>query len=169
MIGDFEVFPAGPGDGGVVGEIHAESWRAAYAEFFSPEFFAQAVERRRGRWHRVLAEGEQTVLLAASEGRPLAYSAFAPSATRPGAAEILGFYAHPDGWGGGAASALMAGSLQRIRQDGFGRVHLWTLRGTPRSRRFYTKCGFAESGAGRSHDYGDGNPIEQVEYELALD
>jgi RimJ/RimL family protein N-acetyltransferase len=165
---DFTVFPASKGDGDVVGEIHAESWKAAYAGFFSPEFFAEAVRRRRHKWHDVLAEGKDTAMLAALDGRPLAYSYFGSSPARPESAEIFGFYGHPDGWGSGIASVLMTASLHRMREDGFGGVHLWTLRDTPQSRRFYAKNGFVESGAVRGHDFGDGNPIEQVEYELTF-
>nr|WP_225312010.1 hypothetical protein [Microbispora cellulosiformans] len=62
----------------------------------------------------------------------------------------------------------MAATLRGIGEQGFGRVHLWTLRDTPQSRRFYQKSGFTESGAVRGHDFGDGHPIEQVEYELSL-
>jgi RimJ/RimL family protein N-acetyltransferase len=165
---EFNVFPASSSHGDVVGEIHAESWKAAYADFFSPEFFTEAVRLRRNRWHGVLAETEQTVMLAALHGRPLAYSYFGSSPVRQESAEILGFYGHPDGWGSGVAGALMTASLQRMRDDGFRGVHLWTLRDTSQSRRFYAKSGFAESGAVRGHDFGDGNPIQQVEYELSF-
>lgn len=164
----FDVYPATPTHGDVVGEIHAESWKAAYAGFFPSEFFTEAVRQRRNRWHDVLAAAEQTVMLAALHGRPLAYSCFGPSAARPESAELFGFYGHPDGWGSGVASALMTASLRRMHDDGFRAVQLWTLRDTPQSRRFYTKSGFTESGAVRGHDFGDGNPIEQVEYELVL-
>lgn len=61
----------------------------------------------------------------------------------------------------------MDATLARLREDGFARVHLWTLRGTPQSRRFYAKCGFTETGTSRAHDFGDGNPLDQVEYERA--
>ncbi|MGW6496889.1 N-acetyltransferase family protein [Nonomuraea angiospora] len=116
----------------------------------------------------MLAEGKDTVLLATLDGRPLAFSYFGCSPEHPESAEIFGFYGHPDGWGTGIAGALMAASLDGIRAQGFGRIHLWTLRGTPQSRRFYAKSGFTESGAVRGHDFGDGNPIEQIEYELIL-
>jgi hypothetical protein len=56
-------------------------------------------------------------------------------------------------------------TLDHLWGNGFGRVHLWTLRDTPRSPRFYTKCGFAETGATTTRDFGDGNPLAQVEYE----
>ncbi|MFF3630379.1 GNAT family N-acetyltransferase [Streptomyces sp. NPDC002164] len=87
------------------------------------------------------------------------------SRSRPGLAEIHSFHSHPDIWGSGIATALMTGTLRLLRDDGFHRVHLWTLRDIPRSRRFYAKCGFAESGATRPCGFGDGNPLEQVEYE----
>ncbi|MFI7642835.1 GNAT family N-acetyltransferase [Nonomuraea sp. NPDC049400] len=166
MAGVFKVFHASPDDGDAVGVIHAESWKAAYTGFFSPEFGDAAVSHRRGKWHGVLAEGKDTILLAALDGRPLAFSYFGSSPEQPESAEIFGFYGHPDGWGSGIAQTLMTASLDRIRETGFKRVHLWTLRDTPQSRRFYAKSGFTESGAVRDHDFGDGNPIAQVEYQL---
>jgi RimJ/RimL family protein N-acetyltransferase len=165
-VDEFFVFPASVEDADAVGEVHAESWGAAYADFFDPEFFAEALLRRRRRWHAVLAEGDNTVLLATRHGRPLAFSCFGPTTAR--SAELFGFYGHPDGWGTGIATALMTATLQRMRHDGFSRVHLWTLRDTPQSRRFYTKSGFTESGTTRDHDYGDGTPTAQIEYELNL-
>ncbi|UAL65217.1 GNAT family N-acetyltransferase [Streptomyces angustmyceticus] len=75
------------------------------------------------------------------------------------------FYGHPDGWGSGIATVLMTETLRRLHDDGFTRVHLWTLRDTPRSRRFCTRSGFAESGAERTYDFGDGNALDQIEYE----
>ncbi|OMI35708.1 GNAT family N-acetyltransferase [Streptomyces sparsogenes] len=161
----FTVRRAGPYDGDRLGEIHAAAWEAAYAPFFDPEFAARAVESRRTRWHERIAQGAATILLAEHDRCPLALSAFGPSPTRPGLAEILTFYSHPDSWGSGVAAALMTETLRHLRDGGFARVHLWTLRDTPRSRRFYTKCGFTECGTARTHDFGDGNPLDQVEYE----
>jgi len=61
----------------------------------------------------------------------------------------------------------MTEMLRSLRGDGFARAHPWTLRDTPRSRRFYTKCGVTETGAARALDFGDGNPLDQTEYERA--
>ncbi|WEV28637.1 GNAT family N-acetyltransferase [Streptomyces sp. 71268] len=167
MTANFTVSPATPSDGDVIGRIHAASWRAAYADFFSPDFFTQALHRRRHRWQAVLAEQpENTCLLATAFGRPSAFSYFGPSSPQPGSVEIFGFYGHPDGWGTGVAQALMASTLTAIRERGARGIHLWTLRDTPRSRRFYARHGFTESGVVRDFDYGDGNPLPQVEYAL---
>lgn len=161
----FEVRRAGPYDGAVLGEIHAAAWEAAYAPFFAPEFTARAVQSRRTRWHDRIAQGTMTVLLAELDGTPLALSAYTASTTRPGLAEINTFYSHPDSWGKGVAAALMVETLRFIREDEFAQVHLWTLRDTARSRHFYSKCGFRECGTARVFDFGDGNPLAQVEYE----
>ncbi|MFE2240773.1 GNAT family N-acetyltransferase [Streptomyces virginiae] len=161
----FAVRRAGPGDGDVLGAIHAAAWEAAYAPFFTPGFAAAGISSRRARWHARLAAQDSTILLAEGDGRPMAMSVFRPSSTTPGLAEILSFYSHPDSWGTGVAAALMTGTLEHLRADGVTRTHLWTLRDTPRSRRFYTKAGFTESGATRPYDFGDGNPLAQVEYE----
>lgn len=158
------VRPAGPEDAAVVGEIHAESWAVAYAPFFEPAFAAGQIADRRTRWSdRVRAGG---VLLGTVDGRPLAFTWAGPSPTRAGLAELYGCYAHPDGWGTGVAPALVAATLDGLA--GFPAVHLWTLRDTAQSRRFYVKCGFAETGAVRDLDFGDGRPLAQLEYERTL-
>ncbi|MFI1645820.1 GNAT family N-acetyltransferase [Streptomyces avidinii] len=159
---------AGRYDGDSLGEIHAAAWEAAYAPFFDPEFAADGVRSRLTRWHTRVAPGaatSATMLLAERDGRALALSAFGPSPTRPGLAEILSFYSHPASWGSGVAAALMTETLHHLRDAGFARAHLWTLRDTPQSRRFYTKCGFTETGSARPYDFGDGKPLTQVEYE----
>ena len=159
-----EIRRARPDDGEALGEVHAASWEAAYAPFFSPELAAQGIHSRRTRWHGLIAAESGMILVAVIDDRPMALSYTLPSA-RAGSAEIYSFYGHPAGWGSDAATALMAGTLRHLHDDGFSHVHLWTLRDTPRSRRFYTKCGFTETGATQTRDFGDGNPLPQVEYE----
>ncbi|MFI5827656.1 GNAT family N-acetyltransferase [Streptomyces sp. NPDC051578] len=159
-----EIRRATPSDGDVLGEIHAASWEAAYAPFFEAEFASREVRARRTRWHARVTDDSGTILLAELDGRPLALSFTGPSPDRPRLAEIRTFFAHPDAWGTGVSAALMGATLDRLHEDGYRGAHLWTLRDTPRSRRFYVKSGFTESGAVRTHDFGDGTPLAQVEY-----
>ncbi|WP_433355990.1 N-acetyltransferase family protein [Microtetraspora malaysiensis] len=168
MTQNFTIYEASVDDEDVLGEIHVESWKAAYAPFFAPEFFAEALQQRRTQWHDRIAKSEDTIMLAALERQPLVLSFFGSSPDRPGVAQIFSFFGHPAAWGTGIASALMTATLRRLCQDGCNQVRLWTLRDTPQSRRFYAKNGFTESGAVRGYDFGDGNLVDQVEYELAL-
>jgi GNAT superfamily N-acetyltransferase len=160
-----EVRRAAAGDGDAIGSIHAAAWAAAYAPFFDDDFSAAQIQSRLTRWHDRLITPEGTVLLALVDHRPLAMAWLTESETRPGIAEILSFYAHPDGWGTGVAAALMKETLQVLHDDGFRQVHLWTLRDTPQSRRFYTKSGFTETGKTQPRDFGNGTPLQQLEYE----
>ncbi|GAB3835939.1 GNAT family N-acetyltransferase [Kribbella italica] len=163
-----EVRRATPADGTAVGEIHAASWAAAYAPFFTEAFSAGQIQSRRTRWHDRLLNPQGTVLLALVDTHPAAMTWLNESETRPGVAEILSFYAHPNAWGTGAAPTLMTQTLQTLRSQGFPKAHLWTLQATPQSRRFYTRSGFTETGRTQSRDFGDGNPLAQVEYERQL-
>ncbi|MFG1908383.1 GNAT family N-acetyltransferase [Kribbella sp. NPDC048928] len=156
---------ATPADGAAVGEIHAASWGAAYAPLFSEDVAQEGIASRLTRWHDRLRDGNGLVMIGYVGARPLAMSWSSASESRTGFAEIHSFYTHPDGWGSGVSAALMDATLQQLQADSYDRVHLWTLRDTPQSRRFYTKCGFTETGATQTRDFGDGNPLPQVEYE----
>ena len=145
--------------------MHAASWEAAYAPLFDSDFAAGQIASRLTRWHERVADPSGLIMLASVDGRPLAFSWSMPSTERPGLAELYSFYGHPDGWGTGIAAALMTGTLDGLRGDGFAAVHLWTLRDTAQSRRFYTKSGFTETGATRTRDFGDERPLPQLEYE----
>jgi L-amino acid N-acyltransferase YncA len=161
-----EVRPATAADGAGVGVVHAASWEAAYSPFFDESFSAEQIESRLVRWHERVASPEGLVLVAVVDGRVLAFSWSVPSSSRPGFAEINSFYGHPDGWGTGVAAVLMSETLRQLQADGFDGVHLWTLRDTAQSRRFYTKSGFKGTGGTTTRDFGDGQPIAQVEYEI---
>jgi GNAT superfamily N-acetyltransferase len=148
-----------------VGEVHAASWGAAYAPRFPEDVARDGIASRRTRWHARIASGDGLIMVGFIGERALALSWSLPSESRPGLAEIYSFYTHPDGWGSGVSLALMDATLHHLQAGGYNQVHLWTLRDTPQSRRFYTKCGFTETGATRSRDFGDGTPRPQVEYE----
>ncbi|MFJ7903977.1 hypothetical protein ACIQ6V_26380 [Streptomyces sp. NPDC096198] len=50
--------------------------------------------------------------------------AFAPSATRPGLAEIHSLYGHPDGWGGASTSSGASPLSEATRAFDFGEGHV---------------------------------------------
>ncbi|MFI0421028.1 GNAT family N-acetyltransferase [Spongiactinospora sp. 9N601] len=162
------VHPAEPGDGDVLGEIHALSWGVSHGPFCAPEVAAAGVEERRGKWHGVLAEGGGTILVARLNERAGAFARFGASTSRPGVAEIQTFFAHPDVWGSGVAMVLLTAVLERVRDAGYDEVHLWTLRDSAQARRFYAKNGFVETGRTHDHDFGEGPPLALVELERAV-
>ncbi|WP_219470928.1 GNAT family N-acetyltransferase [Nonomuraea rhizosphaerae] len=162
------VHPAAPGDGDILGEIHALSWGVSHGPLCAPKVAAAGIEERRAKWHSVLAEGADTILLARLNGRPGAFARFGASTFRPGLAEIHTFFAHPDVWGSGIATALLAAVLDRVRDAGYGDVHLWTLRDSAQARRFYAKHGFTETGRTHDHIFDEGPPLVLIELERAV-
>ncbi|MET9338075.1 GNAT family N-acetyltransferase [Nonomuraea sp. NPDC003804] len=168
MQGMITIREAGPGDGDVLGEIHAISWGISHGPLCTPKVAAAGIQERRTKWDAILAEGKDTVLLALLDDRPGAFARFGASSFRPGLAEIHTFFAHPDVWGSGLAAALLAAILDRLRDVGHDRVHLWTLRESAQARRFYAKNGFGETGRRHNHDFGEGPLLALVELERTV-
>jgi RimJ/RimL family protein N-acetyltransferase len=168
MQGVITIREAEPGDGDVLGEIHAISWGISHGPLCTPNVAAAGIQERYTKWEAILAEGEDTILLALLDDRPGAFARFGAASSRPGLAEIHTFFAHPDVWGRGLAAALLAATLARLREAGYDRVHLWTLRDSAQARRFYAKNGFGETGRRHDHDFGEGPPIVLVELERTV-
>ncbi|HEY6426630.1 MAG TPA: GNAT family N-acetyltransferase [Acidimicrobiales bacterium] len=157
------------GDGGPVGEAHAEAWRVGYAELFPPEVLAAAVDLRRRMWNGLIGDPhlEGTVLVSEQEGQVVGFIHFGPAATNGQVGEVYGFYVHPSFWGGGSAQALMdeaVGSMSRS----FPSAILWTHIGAARARRFYAKSSWSETGNQRQETLWDGLVFPAVEYERTL-
>lgn len=79
----------------------------------------------------------------------------------------LGFWVHPDHWGNGYASEAARAMLE----FGFNTLHadrIVTAHATwnKRSRSVIQRLGFKSVGVNPAGFYKDGNPVEEVEYEL---
>ncbi len=168
MQGMIAIREARPGDGDVLGEIHATSWGVSHGPLCTPQVAAAGIEERRAKWHAILDESDDTILLALLDGRPGAFARFGASTSRPGLAEIHTLFAHPDVWGSGLSAAMLTAALDRLRDVGYDHVHLWTLRDSAQARRFYTKNGFTETGRTHDHHFGEGPPVAMVEFERRL-
>lgn len=143
-----------PGDADAVADAHVRAWQVGYRGVVPdqvldhPEF-----ERaRHERWRHRLSHGPAAtrdplnrIFVCVMRERVVGFGHAGREADPPPEAaergEIYGFYVHPDAWGTGAADALMAACLAELRTR-FTRAVLWTLRDTPRSRRFYERTGW---------------------------
>lgn len=170
-------------DADAIGVVHAEAWKVAYRDLFEAGWLDRFVAKRRAQWASRfrMPEFTRTTLLLAVRGDQVSGFAFfgphglmsavqAPVSTgHEGDGEIYGFYAHPSVWGTGIAGTLMDGTWDRLMDNGYPRVRLWTLAGANRARRFYGRFGFEETGATRERDFGDGRPVLELEYLRAAD
>jgi len=170
----FRVRAAVDADAKEIGEAHAAAWIAAYDHIFDPDFLRAAAEGRRTGWphsiHRLLV-APNILLVGEMDGRVVAF-AHATPLQGTHTAEVVGFYCHPDAWGTGVASLLMARAQSAVSDDA-DEVVLWTLRDAHRARRFYEKVGFRATGrrqAAALTDWTGGIAVERpaVEYAAPL-
>ncbi|RSM83615.1 GNAT family N-acetyltransferase [Kibdelosporangium aridum] len=153
-------------DAASIGEVHAEAWRVAYRDLFESKFLAAQVEIRRGQWADMLGDPKLpgTLLVAERGHRVVAFSHFGPAEEGDGKGEIFACYARPTAWGTGVASTLLQRVQETLADQRHRDIRAWTLSGANRSRHFYRKEGFRESGRRREWDYGDGRPVLELEY-----
>ncbi len=165
------VRPAAPADADALGEVHAESWRVAYAGLFEETFLERAAQERRHAWSSLLLTPwlRQTILLiAVADDRVVAFLHGGPSQDQRNAQEVFGFYAHPHAWGTGAAGELMARGVKCLAGSGDPVVVLWTLCEAHRARGFYEKSGWSLTDEHQMRDFGDGLARQLVRYQRPL-
>ena len=156
-MGSISTRLARTGDEGAVAELHIASWRVGYRGVIADEVLddEEFAETRRAGWRRIIVDGErhvdddeQEVWVAVLDGRVVGFAHVGavddpvdPVSDDDACGEIFGFYVHPDAWGSGAADELMRRCFAHLERR-FDRAVLWTMRDTPRSRRFYERHGW---------------------------
>lgn len=152
----FGVRPAVASDGPAIGDVHAESWLAAYTQIFDDEFLVGAAESRRVGWPTLIEHllvPPNVLLVGELDGTVAAFGHAAPS-DEPGTIEVCGFYAHPAAWSSGIATVLMTELLANVVSE-FDRAMLWTFRDAAQAHRFYGKTGYTLTGRARSEELTD--------------
>jgi GNAT superfamily N-acetyltransferase len=161
-----EVRDARPADADAIADLHVRAWRVGYRDVVPDQVLdhPDLEQRRHGQWNHRLTHGpppggdpDNRIFAAVVRERVVGFGHAGREAEPPRGGElrgeIYGFYVHPDAWGTGVADALMAACLAELRSR-FASAVLWTLRDTPRSRRFYERTGW------RLQTTDDGTPVE---------
>jgi GNAT superfamily N-acetyltransferase len=159
-----EIRNAVPSDAGRIADAHVASWRAAYRPFFPASYLdsEQFAATRHTNWSRWVVDRPEGAALFVPllDGRVVGFAHAGPeriqgdAAAPSGAAamttsvggEVYGFYLHPDAWGSGAATGLMAACVDHLVAAGFAAACLWVLRDNGRARAFYEKAGWHATG-----------------------
>jgi GNAT superfamily N-acetyltransferase len=165
-----EVREARRDDADACARAHIAGWRVGYRGIIpddhldAPTFASERLDRWRG-WTWQARGGAQQLFVGVRDELVVGFGHCGPERAVPdcdqaGSApgngpllpgsdrfgEIYGFYVHPDAWGSGVASAMMARCSEWMRDIGFLRATLWVLRDNPRARRFYEKVGWELTG-----------------------
>ena len=177
-----EIRPARPDDADAIARAHVDAWRVGYRGLFpdefldSTEFESTRFERwRSGAWANL--EGS-ALFVPVLDGRVVGFGHAGPERVEPacdvsGSAmeapaaasrgEVYGFYVHPESWGSGVATPLMAACTESLVSAGFTSAVLWVLRDNPRARRFYERVGWSWSG-----ESGEWEGAAEVQYFIML-
>lgn len=174
-------------DADAIAAAHIEGWRVGYRHVFpveyldAPEFGSSRLDRWRAWTWSDLTDSQLFVVKL--RGRVVGFGHIGPERLEPecdqsgtavvprssaARAEIYGFYLHPDAWGSGAASALIARCHEHLRFRGFTEAILWVLRDNPRARVFYEKAGWSATGREMMFEPRGAQPVAEVEYALHL-
>ncbi len=145
-----------------------ESYRAWAPEGWSPvagHGVARQIAER-------LAEPDYWCLLAEADGQAVGYVVIRQSRTLdeqrvplPGVAHLWHLFVRTAWWGSGLASRLLSEAMTEAARRGYSGALLWTPRDNARSRAFYRREGWRETGRER---YGADIDLDLVEYGRCL-
>jgi GNAT superfamily N-acetyltransferase len=155
-------------DADAIGRVHAETWRAAYADVLPEAAFD--VDERRGSWRQWLAQAPQppsVTFVAELDGQIVGFAGVGPSRDPTGLGELYTIYVDPSHWGTGAGRVLIEQAEASMRASGFGEAVLWVLGGNERAERFYRLAGWTPDG-GRKVESFHGAEIVEVRYRKPL-
>jgi ribosomal protein S18 acetylase RimI-like enzyme len=137
-----------------VARAHIVAWQRAFRGILSDKLLdGLSVERSEAAWREIIQRENRTNLVAERNGVVLGYVAFGPAhdcdADMPPPGEIYGIYVHPEYWRLGAGRSMLFQALERLKEQGFARVIVWTMADNAISRGFYEKTGFLRDGQER--------------------
>ena len=143
-----DVTAAALDDCAALARINVESWRAAYASLFTPEYLASlSVADREASWRGIVGSSASRTLVARRGGEVLGYVTYGPCRDQgapPTRGEVWALYVAPQAWSSGAGWALWEAARVRLLHLGCGDVSLWVLSGNARGLAFYRSIGFRE-------------------------
>lgn len=141
-----------PDDADAIASVHVASWNAAYRGVIADEALDELTEETLApQWRSAIedAAGAAVAVVEADEG-VCGYARYGPARDDDldpnDAAEIYGFYVHPDAWGTGAGRTLMEHVTADLRHRRYRAAALWVVQSNERAQRFYRAAGFAPDG-----------------------
>ncbi|MFG3344515.1 GNAT family N-acetyltransferase [Streptomyces sp. NPDC048018] len=180
-----------PADAAALAAVHVRSWQAAYRGLVPDTCLdgLDVAERARVWRERLTAPGAPVVTVVEDEaGAVTAFSSFRawPADDEPAGgageaegegegghlvasvtAELSTLYAVPEAWGRGVGRALLAATVDAMREAGFREAGLWVFEENARARAFYERAGWHPDGATATDDTG-GRLLTELRYRVSL-
>lgn len=147
-----------------IGRVYCETWQTAYRSLI-PESFLLTLTAERCAPPNVPAG---RAFVCESAGKLVGIVDFGASRDNPDSAcgEIRSLYVLPDFWRQGIGKELFCAAKERLAQNGYHSIMLWTLADNLRANLFYRKMGMTR-GVERIISIG-GRNLREVQYSLSL-
>jgi RimJ/RimL family protein N-acetyltransferase len=153
-------------DADAIGDVHAATWRAAYAGVLPEEAFDPAA--RRAVWRSYFeSPWPGTVVFVAEDDSEVIGFANLGRCRDEEAGELFAIYVDPRRWDTGAGRALIRRGEGYLRETGYAEAVLWVLEGNERAERFYRLAGWTQDG-GRKQEEFQGAVLTEVRYRKPL-
>lgn len=144
-----ELRQADTADALLISRIIANSWRGAYQELLDPVYLARLPEETWLASMRAwLDSGRMYGFIAMADGFPVGCVVYgrARDEAHGDWGEIVSLYVLPEAMREGIGTQLLNAALSALREDGYQRVYLWSIKGNAQAERFYHRCGFVPAG-----------------------
>lgn len=145
-----------PDDAEALGLVHVLAWQQGYTDGLMPQEYLDALDpaERAAMWSEALQRPPRSELgtrFVADDGGIVGFILVGPEAGEDDASrgEVYALNTHPDHWGRGVGSALLARGTEFLAAH-FEEAVLWTHRDSTRSRRFYETNGWVFGGEERT-------------------
>ncbi|MBO1750827.1 GNAT family N-acetyltransferase [Actinotalea sp. BY-33] len=178
------VRPAVREDAEAIALAHVRAWQGAYQGLIDQEHLDRLdPERYTAGWRRMLGElagpapastdprGSTSArqVVGLMDGRVVGFAGYGPCRDEdgPGLGELYAINLHPEAWGRGVGTALLARVTLDLARAGLVSARLWVLPGNHRARRFYEARGWSCTEATREAEV-NGVTVPEVAYERSL-
>jgi ribosomal protein S18 acetylase RimI-like enzyme len=150
---ELKIQRATPDDAGVIADMGARTFEAAFGADNRPEDMQQylSLNFSPARIKEQLSDPAATFLLVCENKKPVGYAVLRVSKNHiskidPDAVELVRFYVESEIIGRGYGSALMRACLEEALQNGHRTIWLGVWEKNQRAIRFYRKWGFTKMG-----------------------
>ena len=166
----YKIRHADVNDAGILGEIHAGSWKAAYKGIVPDDILDNiSTEKRQKYFEKALSEGREENFLIFADDKAVGFMCLGKCRDEDKDAsygEIWGIYLLPEDWNKGIGSYFINWGLNELKKRGYKRVTLWVLEEKVNARRFYEKIGFKHEGTRKELDLG--KKLTELRYEKEI-
>jgi GNAT superfamily N-acetyltransferase len=150
---------ATPEDAASIGAVEVITWQSAYRNMMPAAFLdGLSLEDKTASWYRNLVKhqyGEhKRTMVAVKEGEVVGFATVGRLQDDTEVGLVYLMYVLPKHWRCGVGKALMAATMDELRELGSRQAILWVLRDNRHARRFYESLGWQADGRTRTDDYG---------------